>query len=230
MNQNDSLYILQERLGYFFKNENLLMEALCHPSLKQHNNKSSKDYERLEFLGDTILSFILTEDIFRRFQSHDEGSLAPVRSYLVCKDTICIAAKPLSLGSCLLMTKGEELSGGRDNPNNAENAMEAIIAAIYLDGGIEEARKVILYLWRNILSQELMTMTTDYKSALQEWSQGKSMEIPKYEVISKTGGAHSPLFQVKVSIGNLQPEYGEGRSIKTAEKMAAERMLRREKR
>ena len=224
-----NLVSLQKKLGYSFKNIALLNEALHHPSLKQHSsNKGINDYERLEFLGDSILGFIITEDIFKRFQSKDEGSLAPIRSYLVCKDTICRVAASLGLSLHIQMTKGEELSGGRENPSNVENTMEAIIAAVYLDSNIEETRRVVIALWSDVLSQELSSMITDYKSSLQEWSQSLSMSIPHYEVVSKTGDAHDPLFKVAVMVSSLPPEYGEGRSIKAAEKIAAEKMWRRE--
>jgi ribonuclease-3 len=229
MNQNSDIQSLQQKLGYFFKNNRLLMEALNHPSLKQYShNKAPKDYERLEFLGDSVLNFIITKTIFQRFKSYDEGILAPIRAYLVCKDTICEVAKSLDLGSYIMMAKGEESSGGRNNQNNIENTMEAIIAAIYLDSDIQEIERVVLELWQEVLSQELTSMTTNYKSSLQEWSQSVSMSIPNYKVISQTGDAHAPLFKVMVTLGNLEPEYGEGRSIKAAEKIAAKKMLQRE--
>lgn len=221
---NHNIIDLQGQLGYFFKDDALLKEALYHPSLKQHNGKPSINYERLEFLGDTILNFIMTEAIFMRFRSKDEGVLAPIRAYLVCKDTICTVAAPLMLGEYIVMTKGEELSGGRNNPNNIENVMEAIIAAIYLDGGMEKVRQVVLSLWDNILLQNLMSMITDYKSSLQEWSQEKFAVLPQYSIVSKAGNSHEPWFKVMVRVIGTEPEYGEGRSIKVAEKMAAERM------
>lgn len=201
------------------------MEALCHPSLKQHNDKT-EDYERLEFLGDSILNFIITDNIFRRHKDYAEGRLAKIRASLVCRDTICLAAENLNLDECLMMTRGEELSGGRMNLNNVENAMEAIIAAIYLDGGLEGAKKVVLQLWHDLLESDHDIMS-DPKSALQEWSQGQFMSIPHYEIVSKTGQSHSPIFEVRVKIDDLEPEFGSGKAIKAAEKMAAEKMLKR---
>lgn len=216
---------LQIDLSYEFKDRSLLIEALCHPSLKQHNGKV-EDYERLEFLGDSVLNFIITENIFRRHKDYAEGRLAKIRAFLVCKDTICQVAEHLNLDECLMMTRGEELSGGRMNLNNVENAMEAIIAAIYLDGGLEGAKKVVLKLWNDFLRADHDIMS-DPKSALQEWSQSQSMSIPQYQIVSKTGSSHSPTFEIMVKIDDLEPEFGSGKAIKAAEKIAAERLLKR---
>jgi ribonuclease III len=219
---------LQDSLGYKFKNQNLLLESLCHPSLKQSHDAQElpHDYERLEFLGDAVLSLIITEAIFKLFNYHDEGKLAKIRAFLVCKDTLCIVASKLDLAKYIMMTRGEELSGGRTNHNNIENAMEAIIAAIYLDAGLEMTTKIVLHLFEDLLSNKLEVIT-DSKSALQEWAQGKSMSIPRYDVISQTGRSHSPIFKVVVSIDSLEPEYGYGKSIKAAEKIAAEKLFGR---
>lgn len=219
----DRIEQLQKSLGYSFSNISLLKEAISHPSMKHNVKESYVDYERLEFLGDAVLNFIITDHIFHRFKDNDEGLLAKTRSSLVCKETICEVAEKLDLDEYLIMTRGEELSGGRTNQNNVENCMEAIIGAIYLDGGIDKVKGFILKLWEAIISEGRMNI--DPKSALQEWSQGLSMSIPSYEVVSKTGQAHSPMFKVMVTIDDLTPEFGVGKSIKEAEKMAAKNML-----
>ena len=225
MNLQKNLRQLQTDLNYNFKNLNFLIEALRHPSLKQHDC-AAEDYERLEFLGDSILNLIITENIFNRHKDYAEGKLAKIRSHLVCKETICAVADHLRLEEYLIMTKGEELSGGRNNLNNIENSMEAIIAAIYLDGGFEAAKKIVLKLWNSLLEND-HNIRSDPKSALQEWSQSKSIPIPDYEIISKTGSSHSPVFEIIVKIDNVESEFGFGKSIKAAEKAAAEKMLKK---
>jgi ribonuclease-3 len=223
MKQDTKLQKLQQKLGYIFNNVDLLIEALTHPSIKQ-NDKSTEDYERLELLGDAVLNFIITEYIFHHFVDYNEGQLAKMRSSLVCKDAICQVAEMIDLDEYIIMTKGEEYSGGRDNPNNLENSMEAIIAAIYLDGGMEVATKIVLGIWDDFLSGKKV-MIQDPKTTLQEWSQENSFGLPKYELISKDGYDHAPVFKVKVSVGNLPPQYGINKSIKRAEKNAAQEML-----
>lgn len=224
---HEILIQFQNKINYHFNNIELLIEALSHPSLKQvRDNNWHKDYERLEFLGDTILNFIVTEILFHHFPSYDEGKLAKARSSLVCKDTLYHIGKSLEIESVIIMTYGEETSGGRSNKNNIENAIESIIAAIYLDGGIDQVRLFISNLWMDLITTTRERIT-DPKSALQEWSQSKSMEIPHYEVMSRIGESHSPVFTVKVSIDNLEPEYGEGKSIKEAQKSAAFKLLSR---
>lgn len=220
-----NLIKLQSDLGYEFENISLLSEALSHPSLKQVN-KNQKDYERLEFLGDAVLSLLISEEIYKAFTKYDEGMLAKTRAYLVCKDSICKVSEHLKLEEFIIMTRGEELSGGRTNLNNIENTMEAIIAAIYLDGGIEAARAVVLKLWAPLIENSEVVYI-DPKSALQEWSQSRSMSVPLYCVVSRTGESHAPLFKVMVTIDDLDPEYGEGKSIKAAEKEAATMFLKR---
>lgn len=215
---------LQKNLGYHFRNVSLLEEAISHPSVK-HTHAIHKDYERLELLGDTILNFIITEYIFHHFQDSDEGVLAKMRSSLVCKETLAEVGRNLGIGDYLIMTKGEELSGGRGNQNNIENCMEAIIAAIYLDSDVDSVREFILKFWKGIIDEGRGYI--DPKSALQEWSQSLSMSIPSYEVVSKIGQDHAPMFKVIVIIDDLKPEFGIGKSIKEAEKMAAKTMLNR---
>lgn len=220
----ENLKKLQLDLDYSFKDLGLLRRAISHPSLKQLKN-DHQDYERLEFLGDAVLGMIITEAIYIKFADLAEGILAKIRSSLVCRDSICEVAKHLKLEDIIIMTRGEELSGGRSNLNNIENAMEAIIGAIYLDGGLIAARSVVLNLWQSLITNG--KGADDPKSSLQEWSQSRSMSIPRYEVISREGESHAPIFKVMVSINNLAPEYGQGFSIKAAEKNAASKLLQR---
>ncbi len=218
---------IEQRLGYNFKTPSLLNEALSHPSMRSEK-KLQLDYERLEFLGDAILNFLITEYLFTKFTDSDEGHLAKMRAALVCKEAICDVAEDIDLDEYLIMTRGEEISGGRSNQNNVENCMEAIIGAIYLDGGIDTTREVVLNLWAGIIADGRQ-FVSDPKSALQEWSQGHGMSIPRYQVVERVGQDHAPMFKVGVTIDDLVPEYGTGKSIKAAEKMAAKKMLERER-
>jgi ribonuclease III len=215
---------LEKLLGYNFKDKNLLIEALSHPSLKQHSSSQYVDYERLEFLGDAILSFLITEILFSNFADYDEGKLAKIRAYLVCKETLCKVAAKLNLSNYIIMTQGEELSGGRDNPNNIEDATEALIAAIYLDSDINIARKIVQNLWADFIVVKDLT-NYDPKTPLQEWAQSKGFPVPIYKVINKKGASHSTTFTVSVTVkGHSQT--GTGHSIKEAEKDAARELLR----
>ncbi len=219
----DYITKLEKSINYQFKNHELLHEALSHPSLKQHESEWNKTYERFEILGDAILGFIITEILFNTYQKSDESVIAKIKSHLVSKKTICDVAKKINLANFIIMTKGEENSGGRVNLNNVENTMEALIAAIYLDGGIENIKIVVTKLWSEFL-QDFDLNQIDPKTSLQEWSQGNKYGMPHYEIISKTGLDHMPHFTVCAHAGPYKKN-GEGSSIKTAEKEAARKLL-----
>ncbi|WPY01020.1 Ribonuclease III [Candidatus Trichorickettsia mobilis] len=216
---------IEQSTGYHFNNLELLVESLSHPSLKQNISKYSinKNYERLELLGDAILNFIITEYLFQNFTKQDEGTLARVRSFLVCKETLCKVAAAINLADDIIMTHGEEISGGRSNPNNLENAMEALIAAIYLDSNIDTIRSIIINLWSEFLNN-INISKTDPKTTLQEWAQSKGYNKPIYTVVNKSGYAHSPYFTIMAKVAHYQQQ-GHGNSIKTAEKEAAQKIL-----
>lgn len=216
---------LEKALNYNYKDIQLLEEALSHPSLKQQSKygELQLNYERLELLGDSILGFIITELLFDKFIKYDEGDIAKIKAYLVCKDTLVKVASKINLAHYIIMTKGEEVSGGRENANNIENVMEAIIASIYLDGGIEEAKKLVSALWEDLL-HKVNFSEVDPKTYLQEWAQGNKYDIPVYEVVDKKGPVHMPVFTVKVSVGSYHHK-GTGGSIKLAEKDAARSLL-----
>ncbi|MGX6960129.1 MAG: ribonuclease III [Rickettsia endosymbiont of Pentastiridius leporinus] len=217
---------LEKLLGYSFKNKELLTEALSHPSLRQHHEyKANKDYERLEFLGDAVLNLIITEMLFTNFKEFNEGNLAKIRSYLVCKETICAVGNKLILQDHIIMTHGEELAGGRDNPNNLENTMEALIAAIYLDSDIATIHNIIKKLWAEFINIKDLT-DYDPKTALQEWAQSRDYHIPIYQLIKREGVAHSSTFTILVKIKDYE-QTGIGQSIKEAEKNAARSLLHR---
>ncbi len=213
---------LEDSINYKFNDLSMLQEALSHPSLHGYASFSGRDYEKLEFLGDAVVNLIITETLYSNFQTHKEGDLAKMRAYLVSKEFMVKKAKELDIGMYILMGSGEEVAGGRDNPNNLENVLEAIMGAIYLDGGLDSVRNVILNLWGNISPDILLT--SDPKSTLQEMLQDRGIRH-SYNVVEKQGQPHSPTFKVMLEIDGGNFEYGSGNSIKMAEKEAAIKML-----
>lgn len=221
---NQHTYLkLEQKLGYKFTKPSLLEEALSHPSLKQHNPKT-KHYEKLEILGDSILGFIITEMIFLQCPELDEGSIAKMKAHIVSKDVLYEIANKLELGKYIIMTQGEEKSGGRDNINNLENTIEALLGAIYLDSNIDDVKKIIHNLWLPHL-KETDLLNIDPKSNLQEIAYKKMQLTPTYNTINRTGCAHAPIFTVEASVGSYTAR-ATGNSIKTAEKDAAKLLIK----
>lgn len=219
----EELNLLEKKLDYKFNDVNFLIEALTHPSMKQIDN-TIRDYERLELLGDSILGFLVTEMIFNKYTGYEEGNLAKIKAHVVSSGTLVKIASTIDLSKYLIITPGEENSGGRNNPNNIENAMEALLAAIYLDSNIENVRKIVGRLWKESVDN-IDFSAADPKTYLQEFLQKKKLNIPKYELINQEGPVHAPLFTVKVS-SNSKSKLGEGKSIKDAEKDAARKLLK----
>lgn len=219
----EKLNLLEKTLNYKFNNIDFLIEALTHPSMKQID-ASIKDYERLELLGDAILGFLVTEMVFNKYTKYEEGNLAKIKAHVVSSASLTKIANTLSLADYLIMTSGEETSGGRSNPNNIENAMEALLAAIFLDSNIENVRKIVRRLWKQSVDN-IDFSAADPKTYLQELLQKKKLDIPKYELINQEGPVHAPLFTVKVSSSDAFI-FGKGKSIKDAEKDAARKLLK----
>lgn len=215
---------LESKLNYKFEDIEYLREALSHPSLKGEDNYKNVDYERLEFLGDTVINLVVTETLYREFPDLDEGELAKIRSYYISKDFMVKRGKEMNLGLHIIMGPGEESTGGRDNPNSIENVLEAIMGAIYLDKGLESAKNVIRELWGEI--DPAFGDLSNPKSTLQEILQQRKMPLPKYEVVEKTGEAHSPTYKVRVEASSDLESFGMGGTIKAAEKQAAENMIK----
>jgi ribonuclease III len=216
---------LEQDIGYSFNDKNFLLEALSHPSLKQNTLKHGiqKNYERLELLGDTIINFAITEILFKNFSTYNDGKLAKIRAYLVCKELLCKVAAKINLSDYIIMTYGEELLGGRQNPNNIENTMEALIAAIYLDSNIDTVKKIIYDLWYEFI--DIIDLADyDPKSTLQELAQKKGSEKPVYQVIKREGSPHAAIFTVLVQMDEYQ-QTGTGHSVKEAEKVAARKLM-----
>lgn len=212
---------LEQLLGYKFSNRNYLQEALSHPSLKQVDSpKNHVDYERFELLGDSILNFIIIDLLLHKYTDLKEGDIAKIKSYLVSGELLNEISKKLELSEFLIMTKGEENCGGRENPGNIENAMEALIAAIYLDSkDMENTKNIVQNLWKEHI-HKFDLREIDPKTCLQEWAQKKHLPIPNYEVIKQSGPAHMPEFTVQVTAGEYSAT-ASGKSIRSAEKAAA---------
>ncbi len=213
--------MIEEKLGYDFKDKKLLKQALTHPSSKK--NKNSLDYERLEFLGDSVLGLLVSEILYKNYPKEKEGQLAKRRAAIVCRDSLYKIAKKLSLGEHLILGVGENQIGGRNNKANLENALEAITAAIYLDGGIESARQFVEKFFSAFI-EAMSNPPKDPKSHLQEWAQARGFDLPKYEVVSITGPSHEPAIEIKLSLGEHTVSHTSS-SRKEAERLAAEKLL-----
>lgn len=210
---------LQANLGYRFKDETLLKTALTHSSYA--NEKGVTCNERLEFLGDAVLGFISANYFFNNF-SFPEGELTKHRAARVCENALCVFAQELDIGSALFLGKGEERMDGRHKPSMLADAFEALLAAVYLDGGIEEASKIAL---RFVARHDELDKTADYKTALQEVVQRNPEEHVEYVLVEESGPAHDKHFAVEVRLNSNVIGRGEGKSKKLAEQMAAKEAL-----
>src|SRR5213082_4040157 len=221
--QNDSgVTPLEERIGYKFRNSLLLAEALTHPSLGHEAQRYHFDYQRLEFLGDAVLQLVITEYLFQHFGGEAEGQLTKLRSRLVSRETLKMHAATLDLGRYILMGRGEESSGGRSRTSTLADAFEALIGAIYLDGGLEAAKEFILTQTRGDLAQLAETpVDVNPKGQLQELLQSISPRSPIYELVSQSGPEHEKMFVSQVVWEGIVLGQGSGRSKKQAETVAA---------
>lgn len=182
------------------------------------------DNQRLEFLGDRVLGLIVAEMLFNRFPAEDEGALAKRFAALVRQEGLAQVAHDLDIGRFLTLSRGEEESGGRDNPATLADACEAIIGALYLDGGIAAARRFIERHWQQMMAAELMP-PQDAKTALQEWAQAAGLKLPRYSVIRSEGPPHDPVFEIEAMVEGHAPARGAGRSKRAAEQAAATQLL-----
>ncbi len=215
---------LEEKIEYTFRNKKLLREALTHSS---YANEGGAKYnnERMEFLGDAVLSIVSAEYLYKKFPDLPEGKLSKIRSSLVCTDSLSGFARELELGKYLYLGKGEKLSGGADRDSILENAFEALIAAIYLDGGMAPAKKHILrFLARDVETHHVSF--TDYKTTLQEIIQKNPDERLNYVLVDEYGPDHDKTFVVEVHLNSNVVGKGSGRSKKQAEQEAAKEVLK----
>lgn len=218
--QKYGLELLEERIGYRFQNIALLKQAITHSSFtnEQKINKM-KDYERLEFLGDAVLELVSSEFLFCEYEGKREGELTKMRASMVCEPSLAFCARDLELGEFLLLGKGEENTGGRKRDSITSDAMEAVIGAIYLDGGMEKAKE---FIYRFILSDlEEKQLFYDSKTNLQEVIQGKLKKEFHYELMDETGPEHDKVFFVEVVMEGEIIGKGQGRTKKAAEQEAA---------
>lgn len=211
---------LQERIGYSFKNEKLLEEALTHSSYT--NGKHLKSNERLEFLGDSVLSIVVSKYLFENLTNMPEGQLTKIRAGVVCENALYPFARKIDLGKYIFLGKGEEMTGGRDRHSILADAFEALIAAIYLDGGIEAARSFILpFLPPLDKLRDGKFLLGDYKTVLQEIIQQNPEEKIAYEIAAESGQAHNKQFTANVLLNGQVIGTGIGKSKKEAEQNAA---------
>ena len=217
---------LFERLGYAFKNRSLIELALTHASARP-SLKPNEDNERLEFLGDRILGLAIAELLTASFPDASEGELARRFNQLVRAETCAEVAQDWELGKLILMSGGEADSGGRGKKTILANACEAVLGAIFIDGGYAAARDIVHRFWAAELSGYGLG-TPDAKSVLQEWAQGRRLPLPRYIEIAREGPDHAPHFTAEVQIDGVAPERGHGANKRAAEQAAALAMLLRE--
>lgn len=214
---------ISERLGYRFVNEALLTEALTHGSTQKHKG----DYQRLEFLGDRVLGLVIAEHLFRTHPTDGEGQLTHVLSSLVRSEACADAGDVIGLSDLVIIGVGERAKGMNLNRTVLGDVMEALIAAIYLDGGLEQARSFVLRCWDRQLKAPRVAVK-DPKTFLQEWALARALPIPCYKVVSRAGPEHEPVFVVSVEVKDRSPAEGKAGSKRGAEMDAADQFLKRE--
>lgn len=221
--RNENLVVLEEKIGYSFKNPELLSNALKHTSFVNEKKRGEKSNERLEFLGDSVLSLTVAEYLYNSHSRYPEGEMTKMRASLVCEGALAEYASKISLGDFLYLGKGEELGGGRTRPSITSDAFEAVIAAIYLDGGFLEAKKFILSFIEDKLSKNYIE--EDYKTIFQEVIQKNPEEKIRYVLVSESGPDHDKLFKVELMLNSNVIASAEGKSKKQAEQLAAKQAL-----
>ena len=215
---------LEKRIGYSFKNKDYLIVALTHSSFANERHNGIECNERMEFLGDAVLSIISAEFLYKKYPKMPEGDLSKLRSSLVCTESLSGFAREIDLGSVLLLGKGEINTGGEDRPSILENAFEALIAAIYLDGGMECAKKFVLSFLEKAVENQRISFK-DYKTTLQEVVQQNPDESVSYVLVGESGPDHNKMFEVEVHLNSNVIGRGKGKSKKSAEQEAAREAL-----
>ncbi|MBI5182267.1 MAG: ribonuclease III [Nitrospirae bacterium] len=220
---------LQNRLDYTFHNSALLIESLTHKSyINEKKAKGLRDNEILEFMGDAVLNLIVSEYLINAYPHLSEGELSKIRSMLVNELALAEIARKIGLGKYLLLGSGEEMSGGRDKNSILSDALEAVIAAIYSDGGLEKAASFIIKNFEDAIKESAeRKVTFDFKTDLQELCQGQKLHLPVYKVAAERGPEHEKIFEIELLIDNKVFGRGTGRSKKEAEQIAAEEAIRK---
>ena len=224
---------LATSLGHAFRDADLLELALTHASVGEGASRDAAgrpilDNQRLEFLGDRVLGLLVAERLMRDFGEADEGQMSSRLHALVDKAACARVAERFGVGAALRLSPGETKQGGRRREGVLGDAMEAILAAIFLDGGLDAARVVFDRAWADELSQVAPRSLTNPKSALQEWALAQGRALPTYRILTRTGSDHAPTFVVEAVIDGIEPLTGQGRSRQEAEKAAAMAVLKRE--
>ena len=211
---------LEDIIGYSFNDKGLLKLAMTHSSYaNEHNNSKLENNERLEFLGDAVLELTVSAFLYNEYKNVNEGELTKTRASMVCEPTLFLCAQDINLSEFILLGKGEEATGGRKRPSIVSDAMEALIGAIYLDSGIESAKKFITkYILNDVEDKKLFY---DSKTILQEITQGRHMGDICYELVSEEGPDHNKIFNVALKIGDKVVEKGSGKTKKAADQEAA---------
>ena len=213
---------LEQVIGYAFHDKTLLSHALTHSSYanERHWDKT-KCNERLEFLGDAVLEVISSDFLFHKYPDMSEGEMTKLRASLVCEPSLAYCAEAISLGSYLLLGRGEDMTGGRERPSVVSDAMEAVIGAIYLDGGLANAKEFIYHFILNDIEHKQLFY--DSKTILQEMVQAGGQDMLSYELLKEEGPDHNKTFEVRVMLGEKELGRGAGRTKKAAEQLAAYR-------
>ena len=215
---------IEARLGYRFENPKLLETALTHPSFGGDHHVPH--YQRMEFLGDAVLELAISRHLFFELPEVDEGKLTRIRAYIVREETLCRAAQRLGLGDHIRLSVGEERSGGRKKPSILCDVLESVLAAVYLDGGFDQAVRIIALALEEELRPEVLQDHLDAKSRLQELLQRDGL-MPSYEFVSMEGPPHAPVFTYRVLKGEQELGFGQGTSKQNAQQAAARDALKR---
>jgi ribonuclease-3 len=224
---------LRHIIGYEFNRHELLEEALTHPSAlvperrrRRRPTPVKRDFERLEFLGDRVLGLLIADHLWRRFEAEPEGDLTRRHTHLVRREALVRVAETIGLGRYLVLSRAEATAGAAGNPGILADACEALIAAIYLDGGFEAASAFVRRFWEPLID-EMEEPPRDPKTALQEWVQARGLALPAYELVATSGPDHAPLFTVAANVAGGDPATATASSKRSAEAKAAAILLDR---
>ena len=220
---------LEKGINYSFRDRKLLETALTHSSYVKEHGRAERSNERLEFLGDAFFDAIIGEELFRIFPDKEEGFLSRSRAAIVCEKSLAKEAAKIGLGSYLKLGNGEEKSGGRERESILADAMEAVMGAVYIDGGFDSVRRVVLGIFREVIedARHGKYLIKDYKTALQEKLQSRGITDIKYELIREFGPDHDKTFVVRLVVNGEPKTKGRGKNKKQAEQQAAEEMMER---
>ncbi len=221
----DKLHEFEKIIDYHFKNRDLLFESLSHSSFANESKGALKSNERLEFLGDSVLSIVVSEYLFANYSDLPEGELTKTRSTLVCEKSLHAFGNTISLGDYIMLGKGEEATGGHQRPSIIADAFEAVIAAIYLDGGYEAAKRHIMRFMPTDVKAAVKKAYDDYKTILQEIVQKNPEEAVEYHLVSESGPDHHKSFTIQVMLNSNVIGTGTAGSKKQAEQLAAKEAL-----